>query len=124
MATWTPPLGLPDFVVTPIHEVINNIPPEHLLPPQDGEVLNPDQAYEHLQNYAFSQGFCIVITSHDSTFIRYACIHHGQGTRNWRKLDDHKSEEGNRQKEHTHIHARGCPWAARLSYKGVTRGIL
>lgn len=124
MASWIPPTGLPDFIVTPIREAIEKMPSHHLLPPQAGEVLDPDQAYERLQDYAFSQGFCIVISSRDkaNTNIRYTCIHHGYTTRNWRKLDDHKTKEGNRQKEYTNIRARGCPWQVYISYKGVIRG--
>ena len=124
MTSWIPPPGLPDFIVTPIHEAIQKMPPQHLLPPQPGEVLDPDQAYERLQNYAFSQGFCIVTTSHNkaNTYIRYACIHHGNSTRNWHKLDDHKAEGNNRQKEYTQIHARGCPWQVYILYRGITRG--
>ncbi|KAI9778212.1 MAG: hypothetical protein M1839_008329 [Geoglossum umbratile] len=105
MALWSP-LNLPDFIIAPIQKV------------------NPDEAYECLQNYAFSQGFCIVITSHDNanTYIRYACIHHGHTTRNWYQLDEHRSEERNRQKEYINIRARECPWQVYLSYKGVTKG--
>ncbi|KAI9760849.1 MAG: hypothetical protein M1840_002182 [Geoglossum simile] len=124
MASWIPPTGLPDFIIAPIREAIEKMPPHHLLPPQAGEVLDPDQAYERLQDYAFSQGFCIVISSRDkaNTNIRYTCIHHGHTTRNWRKLDEHKTEESNRQKEYTNIRARGCPWQVYISYKGITRG--
>ncbi|KAI9761281.1 MAG: hypothetical protein M1840_001984 [Geoglossum simile] len=94
MALWSPP-NLPDFVIAPIREVIKKIPSHHLLPPQPDEVLDPNDAYEHLQNYAFSQGFCIVITSRDkaNTYIRYACIHHGYTTRNWHQLDEHKAKQ-------------------------------
>ncbi len=111
MTSWIPPPGLPDFIVTPICEAIQKMPPQHLLPPQPGEVLDPYQAYERLQNYAFS-----------NTYIRYACIHHGNSTRNWHKLDDHKAEGNNRQKEYTQIYARGCPWQVYISYRGITRG--
>ena len=123
MALWSPP-DLLDFIIAPIQEVIETIPSCHLLPPQPGEVLNPDEAYECLQNYAFNQGFCIVVTSHDkaNTYIRYACIHHGHTTKNWHQLDEHRSKEGNRQKEYTNIRARGCPWQVYLSYKGVIKG--
>jgi len=122
MASWTPPPNLPDFVIAPIYEAIQNIPSQHLLPPQADEVLKPDDAYNRLQNYAFSQGFCIVIASTSSTYIRYHCIHYGHGTQNWRKLDEYRTEEGNRQKEYTNIYARGCPWQVYISYKGVTKG--
>jgi hypothetical protein len=126
MASWTAPAGLPDFIVTPLHDAIQQMPPAHLLPPQAGEVHLPDQAYHRLQNYAFSQGFCIVITSRNkaNTYIRYACIHHGHDTRNWRHLDDHRTEEGNRQKKYTTIRARGYPWQVYLSYKGISKGKL
>jgi hypothetical protein len=60
MALWSPPPNLPDFIIAPIQEVIEKIPPHHLLPPQPGEVLNPDEAYERIQNYAFSQGFMLL----------------------------------------------------------------
>jgi hypothetical protein len=126
MNSWTPPSDLPDFIVAPIRDAIERMPARHLLPPQAGEVLTLDQAYNRLQDYAFSQGFCIVITSHDraNTYIRYACIHHGHDTRNWHQLDEHKVEEGNRQKEYTNIRARGCPWQVYMSYKGVSKGKL
>jgi hypothetical protein len=34
--------------------------------------LSPDEAYDCLQNYAFTQWFCVVVTSHDkaNTYIR------------------------------------------------------
>lgn len=123
-ASWVAPPGLPDFVVAPIREVIENMPSQHLTPPQAGELLHPDNAYDRLQNYAFSQGFCIVVTSRNraNTYVRYACIHHGHSTRNWRKLDQFRTEGGNREKENTNIRARGCPWQMYVSYKGVTIG--
>ena len=124
MESWIPPAGLPDSIVTPLRHTLERIPSQHFKTPQAGEVLSPDEAYNRLQNYAFTQGFCIVVTSHDkaNTYIRYACIHHGTTTRNWRGLDDHRTEEGNRQKEYTNIRARGCPWQVYITYRGVTRG--
>jgi hypothetical protein len=124
MESWVPPAGLPDFVVAPIQQAIEKIPSPHFLPPQAGELLDPDKAYERLQNYAFTQGFCIVISSRDraKTYIRFVCIHHGFTTPNWRRLDEQRTEEGNREKEYTSIRARGCPWQVYVSFKGVTRG--
>jgi hypothetical protein len=63
MESWIAPAGLPDFIVAPIQQVIEKIPSSHFLPPQAGELLNPDQAYNRLQDYTFTQGFCIVISS-------------------------------------------------------------
>jgi len=124
MALWTPPTNLPAHVLAPIQQVIDRIPPAHLLDPQPGKILHPDEAYNRLQDYAFSKGFCIVTASRNAanTYVRYKCIHHGKETRNWRKLEEHASKETNREKEFTNIHARGCPWQMYVSYKGVTKG--
>jgi hypothetical protein len=65
MSSWTPPAGLPAHIITSLQDVINRIPPAHLLEPKAGEILHPDQVYIRLQNYAFSQGFCIVVGSRD-----------------------------------------------------------
>ncbi|KAI9768118.1 MAG: hypothetical protein M1839_004199 [Geoglossum umbratile] len=54
---WSPPLGLLANVLAPIQQIIDQIPSAHLVPPVTGELLNPEEAYEHLQNFAFSQGF-------------------------------------------------------------------
>ncbi|KAI9767341.1 MAG: hypothetical protein M1840_005750 [Geoglossum simile] len=124
MTSWISLPGLPDFIIASIREAIEKIPSQHFLSPQVGKVLNPNEAYERLQNFAFSQGFCIVITSQDkaNTNIRYICIYHSNSTRNWCKLDEHRTEEGNRQKEYINIRARGCPWQVYISYKGIIRG--
>ena len=65
MESWVPSASLPDFIIASIQQAIEKIPSLHFLPPQAGELLDPDEAYEHLQNYAFTQGFCIVISSRD-----------------------------------------------------------
>ena len=85
MLQWTAPTGLPVHVITPIQQVIDKMPSAHLLAPQAGEVLHPDEAYNCLQDYAFSQGFCIVVTSRNkaNTYVHYMCIHHGQKMRNY-----------------------------------------
>ena len=103
MEFWTPPAGLPDSIITPLRQTLERIPSQHFKTPQTSEVLSPNEAYNHLQNYAFTQEFCIIITSHDkaNTYIRYACIHHRTTTRNWCELDDYRTEEENREKEYT-----------------------
>ena len=105
MEAWIPPVGLLDFVVTPIRQVIERIPLHHFLTPQAGEVLDPDQVYKYLQNYAFTQGFCIVTTSYNkaNTYIIFSCIHHSHFTCNWCKLDKYRIEGGNKHKKHTNI---------------------
>lgn len=58
----------------------------------------------------------------------FKCIHHGEKTRNWRKLeekvvyDDFGQIVAQRKKEPTSVRQTGCPWSVRVSYKGVHRG--
>ena len=80
MISWTSPRNLPDFVAAPIYEAVERMLSQHLLPPRAGKVLNLDKAYNRLQNYNFSQGFCIVITSALSIYIGCVCIHCGHST--------------------------------------------
>ena len=54
MASWTLPADLPDFIIASIYDTIQRMPSNHLLPPQASEVLILDQAYNYLQDYAFS----------------------------------------------------------------------
>ncbi|KAI9865076.1 MAG: hypothetical protein M1813_002394 [Trichoglossum hirsutum] len=91
MATWTPSQSLSAELLASIQQAIDRIPLAHLLPLTTGELLNPEQAYERLQNYAFSQGFCIVKVSYDKTneISHFAYIHYSKKTRNYRKLDDY-----------------------------------
>jgi hypothetical protein len=68
-----------------------------LLPPQAGEVFESAKAcLRRLQGYALSRGFAVVTTASVKDRARFACIHHGAETKNWRELEDHveKDAEG------------------------------
>ena len=102
------------------------MPPAHLETPADGEQFEvPQEAMDRLQNYAFSQGFVVVIGPCGwvgNPRKTYHCIHHGTETRNWRKLDDHvgtAEEPTNRQRELTKARSLNCKWRLSLSYKRV-----
>ena len=125
MESWIPPAGLPDSVIILLHQTLKRIPPQHFKTPQASKVLSSDKAYDCLQNYTFTQGFCIVTTSYNkaNTYIRYACIYHSTSTRNWHGLNDYRTERGNRQKEYTNICAKRYFWQMYVLYRDMTRGV-
>ena len=126
MATWTPPLGLDPSLVPAAQKFIDGMPPAHLRAPANGERFEvPEEAYERLQDYAFSQGFVVVTGSCGSRGNPrkyYYCIHHGTETKNWRQLDEHvgtREEPTDRQRELTKARGLGCKWRLSLSYRRV-----
>ena len=60
------------------------MPSEHLIAPEpDEEFENSVNVYNHLQNYAFSQGFAIMIGSGGQNKLKtYECIQHKKHTQN------------------------------------------
>ena len=69
-----------------------------LLPPQAGEVFDTAKAcFRRLQGFAPSRGFAVVTTTSKTTRAQFACVHHGEKTKNWRGLEDHieRDAEGN-----------------------------
>jgi hypothetical protein len=122
---WTPHPRLDAALLPQLRKIIDRIPPAHLANPEAHEVYNsPEEALQRLQNYAFSQGFAVVIASRPKTppRCRFACIHHGKETRNTRQLDDHVEEGGNRTRELTKIKGKDCNWEVYVSYKSIVRG--
>jgi hypothetical protein len=66
-------------------------PPAHRLPPISGEIVpGPDEGKIRLQDYAFTQGFCLVVASYDKKRQRLImeCSRHKKKTRNTRKLKE------------------------------------
>lgn len=99
-----------------------------LLPPQAGEVFESAKAcLRRLQGYALSQGFAVVTTTSKPSRARFACIHHGTATKNWRHLEDHvqRDAEGNiitrRQREDTSANAKQCTWEVYWSIRSLDR---
>jgi hypothetical protein len=98
-----------------------------LLPPIEEEPFDSGKAYlARLQAFAFSQGFAVITTASRAGRFRFACIHHGDDTKNWRKLEEHVEKDlesgkivSKRQKENTSKQARGCPWEMYWSVRSV-----
>lgn len=94
-----------------IAEAISVIPPQHRLPPTEGEVLPSKEAGRtRLQDYAFTEGFSVVTYSGSATRIRLKCNRHGKGTRNTRKI----TEEG-RKRVNTKVNDHQCPYEVYVS---------
>src|SRR5450759_1445975 len=61
-----------------------------LLPPVEGELFDSGKAcLARLQGFALSRGFAVVTTSSTAGRYRFGCIHRGDETKNWRKLEPH-----------------------------------
>ena len=97
VSSWSPHPDLEVSFVPVIQKIIDSIPPAHLLPPRDREIYDaPSACFERLQNFAFSQGFAVVTGScgrAGNPRKYYRCIHHGDKTRNWRRLEEHVRKE-------------------------------
>jgi hypothetical protein len=58
-----------------------------LLPPAEGEVYEPSKAYlARLQGFALPRGFAVMTTASRAGRFRFGCIHHGNESKNRRKL--------------------------------------
>ena len=99
------------------------MPAHYLLEPYDGEIFkDTDAAFNRYQDYAFSKGFFIVIlSSSNKTALRlyyiFSCKHYSKYTRNYRKLDDFRSKNSNRQREATKVYQKNCGQCIRVAWK-------
>ena len=102
--------GLNEDTRKQLEKAWKTIPPAHLTLPLNGQSFqNPDECAEHLQHYAFSVGFAIVVTSVEKgKRKRWGCVHHGTSTRNTRKLNEEKKTRGpnKNRKERRRINCR------------------
>ncbi len=79
MSTITPHLA------AAIAEAIEAIPIANQSAPLHGDILgDPHDALRRLNDWAFTQGYALVINSATATRARFSCIHHGKATRNSR----------------------------------------
>lgn len=77
--------------------------------PESGEQFDvSDEAYTRFQDYAFSQGFAVVVGSCGKGRKAYECVHHKFETQNNRKLHDHIDEGSNRKFEPTKLKSKRC----------------
>ena len=92
-----------------VEDIVKSFDDKWLLPPVEGETFDTGKAcLARLQAFAFSQGFAVVTTASKAGRSRFACIHHGDDTKNWRKLEQHVEKDlesgktvSKRQKEYT-----------------------
>ncbi|RDI87364.1 hypothetical protein Vi05172_g2626 [Venturia inaequalis] len=119
--------NLADYLVPIVKKRWDEIPTSHLFPPPlVGErppvhIQSFEDGLNRLHNYAFSQGFAIVIHNRpiDGSRVQVRCVHYGEKTRNTYKLPDHRGQkievDGRiieRVQENTTIRKDGCKWAA------------
>jgi hypothetical protein len=118
------------------HKAIARLPLSHLIHPVNGEIFSaPEAAFNRLQNYAMSRGFCIVARSSDRNKektqivrVRWQCIYHSLETANKRGLEKHvtyNSESkisSERKRENTKIMDKGYNWGIGISYKTISTG--
>src|SRR4051794_35564713 len=74
------------LLASQIQTATNALPPAHLITPVFGEsFVTPEGALRRLQDWAFTQGFAVVIESSRKGRAIFGCIHHKNTTRNSRK---------------------------------------
>jgi hypothetical protein len=75
-----------------VERAVNLLPLTWLLHPKTGEVFdNLDHYNRRLRGYALAEGFDIVRKgggSKSNPAWQFYCVHHGEATRNYRKLED------------------------------------
>ena len=126
---WKPNPRLHLDLVPVVKKVVNSMPAQHLLEPYTGEIFEDiNAAFNRYQDYAFSKGFFIVklsVSGLDTLRPRtiFVCKHHGEHTRNYRKLDDFRGENSNRQREATKVHQMRCGWTIRVAWKQLIKYI-
>jgi hypothetical protein len=133
---WEPHPDSDPTLAKEAHKAIARLPLSHRIHPVDSEIFSaPQAAFDRLQNYAMSRGFCIVGRSSDRNKaktqivrVRWQCIHHSLETANKRGLEKHViyDSEGKisseRKHENTKIMGKGCNWGMGVSYKVISAG--
>jgi hypothetical protein len=99
-----------------IKEAIDSLPEAHRQPPLTNESFEtPELALIRLQDWAFTQGFAIVIESRRSKRVILECVHHHKKTRNSRK-----TSLGDRERLDTKTRTKGCIWRLYVSQRQRT----
>jgi hypothetical protein len=119
----------PPHLCNVVEDVVESFNSDWLLLPKEGEVFGSGkECLARLQDFALSRGFTIVTIASTANRFRFACIHHGEQTRNWCKLEKYvqKDPENNQiisrqQKEDTFTNVRGCKWEMYWSVRSVEK---
>jgi hypothetical protein len=80
----------PGHIRLTLERAVNTFPPEWLEPHTDDEMFDSvDACLKRLVAYSLSQGFDVVISNSSRRPPRatFCCTHHGEETRNTRKLE-------------------------------------
>jgi len=97
---------------------ISNLLPAYRRTPRENEPFESrEAAYLRLQDWAFTEGFALVIksakTKNSQVVQQYVeCIHHKKETRNTRKLAEDK-----RRRVQTKTQTNGCKFSISIYYK-------
>ena len=97
-----------------IRNAIDLLPPAHRIPSSDGEVVTgPEKSKLRLQDYAFTQGFCLVVVSYDKKQQRLIieCLRYKKKTRNTQKI-----EEKDRVRAATDVAYNNCRYRVKMTY--------
>jgi hypothetical protein len=131
---WEPHPNLDPILAEEAYKAIARLPMSYLIHLVDGEIFSaPEAAFDRLQNYAMSRGFCVVHRSTDRNKakteiyrVRWQCIHYSLETANKRGLEEHviyNSEceiSSERKRENTKIMSRECKWGMEVRYKAIS----
>jgi hypothetical protein len=104
MNTMTPGLA------TQIEVAVAALPTAHRLAPQEREIVENEEAFPRLQDWAFTRGFAFAIESAKPGRIVFRCTHHQKRTRNTRRTAEADWERVQKQTQ-----SRGCPFALYVS---------
>ena len=94
-----------------IQEAISKIPAAHRAEPTENETTtDKDAGRGRLQDWAFTKGYALATVSNKADRLRLACVHHGEQTRDYRKLGEERKRKGK-------VQAKGCKFAIYVSYR-------
>jgi hypothetical protein len=127
--SWQVKPGCAEHHRAAVERAVNLLPLIWLLHLQTGEIFNDlDHCNRRLRGYALAEGFDIVRKGggfRSNPSWQFYCLHHGESTRNYRKLEDRVEldEEGsiisNRQRDGTTVRQLGCQWEGLCSFKSI-----
>jgi hypothetical protein len=77
-----------------VEDTVQSFDDVWLLPLEEGELFEPGKACSaRLRDFALSRGFAVVTTSSMATRYLFGCIHRGEETKNWRRLEKHVEKD-------------------------------
>jgi hypothetical protein len=129
-AEWKPHRECPTHLIKELKHEVMTLPASFFMKPELFD--SPIDALRRLNGYALIKGFAVVRTGGSEhskkPYLNYHCVHWGEETRNYRKLEEHirRNSEGeivsDRKQETTSILKRNCQVRYGLSKKQVPRG--